>query len=285
MENNKKKSALFVVSTPIGNLKDITLRALETLKSVDLIAAEDTRITRRLLSAYQITGSLVSYREQNREKAARSIMDALGEGRRVALVTDAGTPGISDPGAHLISLCIREGIDVVQIPGASSILCALSISGLDTSQFVFLGFLPRKGKKRRIVLLDIGRETKTVVIFESPQRVRETLVDILDCAGDRRCALCREMTKVHEEVIRGKVSEVLTEIDRRPNLRGEVVIVLAGREREDETGIDLETVRREVARYRAGHPEKKTREAAEAISVLLGIPTKVAYTEIIKYKK
>jgi len=281
MKNYKKTGSLFVVSTPIGNLKDITLRAIETLRSVDLIAGEDTRVTKRLLTAHGISTGLISYREQNRERAAQTIIEARGQGKNVALVTDAGTPGVSDPGQHLAAACIEQGIDVISVPGPSSVIAALSISGLSTDRFVFIGFLPRQGKKRHAAFEELARETGTTVIFESPVRVEKTLRDILDFVGDRKAALCREMTKVHEEVIRGSVSEIIEIIERRDRLPGEIVIVLTGRE-ETKKVPDYDTIAREVTNAIEQNPGKRAKELAALVSERLGVSSSVVYKEIIK---
>jgi 16S rRNA (cytidine1402-2'-O)-methyltransferase len=284
MKKSKKRGALFVISTPIGNLKDITLRAIETLVSVDIIACEDTRITKRLLAAHGISKGLISYREQNRERAGRTIIEALEEGKDAALVTDAGTPGISDPGQHLIAFCVKRGIDVFSIPGPSSVTAALSVSGFVTDSFVFFGFLPRRGKKREAVLCQLASETKTAVIFESPPRVGRTLKELQDRLGDRRAALCRELTKLYEEVMRGRISEIIELVDQKDRLRGEMVIVLAGREETDDA-VDLDTVKKEVLEAIAQNPEKRAKELATLISGRLGVPSSIVYNEIVKNRK
>jgi 16S rRNA (cytidine1402-2'-O)-methyltransferase len=284
MEKDKKTGTLYVVSTPIGNLKDITLRAIETLKLVDIIAGEDTRITKRLLSAHGISKALISYREQNRERAAREIIEAIRQGKDAALVTDAGTPGISDPGQYLIAGCIDGGIEVVSVPGPSSVIAALSICGLSTDRFAFFGFLPRKGTKREAAISEIAAETKTAVIFESPLRVGRTLVDLRERAGDRRAALCREMTKMHEEVIRGRLSEIIDAVGKRNRLPGEMVIVLEGKQ-QTVTVVDDETVRNAVVEAVAHNPDKRAKELAGLVSGRLGVPSSVAYREILKIRK
>jgi 16S rRNA (cytidine1402-2'-O)-methyltransferase len=284
MEKNKKMGTLFVVSTPIGNLKDITPRAIDTLRSADLVAGEDTRVTKRLMSAYGISRALISYREQNRQRAAREVIEALHQGKDAALVTDAGTPGVSDPGQYLIACCIDEGIDVVSIPGPSSVIAALSISGLNTDRFVFYGFLPRHGKKRKAALLELAAENKTAVIFESPVRVGRTLAELLDRVGDRRAALCREMTKMHEEVIRGRISEIINSITKRDRLPGEMVIVLEGRQ-ETPAAVDYDTVKDEVTAAIAQNPGKGAKELATLVSGCLGVSSSVVYKEIIKRRK
>jgi 16S rRNA (cytidine1402-2'-O)-methyltransferase len=284
MKKSKKTGTLFVISTPIGNLRDITLRAIDTLESVDLIACEDTRVTKRLLGVHGISRALISYREQNRERAGRAIIEALEEGRDTALVTDAGTPGISDPGQHLIASCIDRGIDVIPIPGPSSVTAALAVSGFVSDRFVFFGFLPRSGKKRQTALSEIASETKTAVIFESPPRVGRTLKDLHDRIGDRRAALCRELTKIYEEVMRGRISEIIELVEKKDRLRGEMVIVLAGREEVD-TAPDPEAVRNEVLTAMAQNPGKRAKELAALVSERLGVPSSLVYNEIVKNRK
>jgi 16S rRNA (cytidine1402-2'-O)-methyltransferase len=284
MEKNKKAGTLFVVSTPIGNLKDITLRAIETLRAVDIIAGEDTRITKRLMSAHGISGQLISYREHNRQRAGRDIIEALRQGKDAALVTDAGTPGVSDPGQYLIAGCIDEAIDVVSIPGPSSVIAALSISGLGTDRFVFYGFLPRRGKKRQSALSELAAETKTAVIFESPLRVGRTLDELLDRVGDRKAALCREITKMHEEVIRGRISGIIDIIGKRSRLPGEMAIVLAGRD-ETAAAVDYDTIKEELTAAIAEHPDIRAKQLAALVSGRLGVPSSVVYKEIIKTRK
>lgn len=284
MKKSEKTGTLFVVSTPIGNLQDITLRAIETLKSVDLIAGEDTRVTKRLMSAHGISKTLISYREQNRERAGREIIEVLRSGRDAALVTDAGTPGVSDPGQHLISGCIEEGITVVSVPGASSVIAALSICGLATDRFAFFGFLPRKGKKREAVFLELAEETKTAVIFESPVRAGRTLAELEERLGNRKAALCREITKVHEEVIRGTLSDIIESIDKRDRLQGEIVIVLAGR-KETVPAVYHDTISKELAAAIAVNPGIRAKELAVLVSGRLGISSRVVYREIVKKRK
>jgi 16S rRNA (cytidine1402-2'-O)-methyltransferase len=285
MEKSKNIGVLFIVSTPIGNLSDITLRALETLKSVDIIAAEDTRVTKRLLSTYKISASIISYREQNRQRATKHIIEILESGKCAALVTDAGTPGISDPGDYLVAMCIEAGFHVVPIPGPSAVLAALSVSGFFTGRFIFLGFLPRKGKKRESAISCIMNDEAASVIYESPKRTRETLGDILKSVGDRRVVLCRELTKVYEEIIRGRISEVIQRIGERDELLGEVVIVIEGTAAKEKSCIDENVIKKETIRVISENPGIKTKDAARIVSKTLGIPIKTAYNEINVIKK
>ena len=221
---------LYIVSTPIGNLEDITLRALRILKDVGLIAAEDTRHTGLLLRHFGIGTSLTSYFEGNELRKRELILLRLKQGDQIALVSDAGTPGISDPGFRLIQLAIENKIPVVPIPGPSAVITALSVAGLPTDAFLFKGFLPHKSKKRRELLKELEEVRETLVFYESPHRLSETLQDLLDILGDREIALTRELTKVYEEVLRGKVSEITNQIGER-KLRGEITLVIAGRTR------------------------------------------------------
>lgn len=219
---------LYVVPTPIGNLKDITLRALEILRSVNYIACEDTRRTLILLNHYDIKGKkLLSYYEPKEERQIPRIMEIL-EKEDVALVTDAGTPAVSDPGYRLIRKCVEEGIEVEVLPGPSAVITALVGSGLPTDRFLFVGFPPRKGTKGFLEELKACEDT-TVVLFESPKRVLKTLYLIRDVFGEVSVCVARELTKIHEEYIRGKVSEVIEEVESRGGLRGEVVIVLSSK--------------------------------------------------------
>ncbi len=227
------KGVLYIVSTPIGNLDDITLRALKILKRVDLIAAEDTRRTRKLLSRFDIHTPLVSYFEHNELKRLDRLLSHLKRGKELALVSDAGTPGISDPGYRLIKQAIERGIPIIPIPGPSAVIAALSISGLPTDSFTFTGFLPKKGSKRRKLLDKLGDSDGTSILYESPHRLVETLEDLMGVCGDRQIVVTRELTKAFEEVIRGRISEVIYTLKGR-RIKGEITIVLAGKGRRRE---------------------------------------------------
>ena len=224
------KGILYIVSTPIGNMEDITLRALHTLKEADLIAAEDPRRTGLLLKHFGIEKALTSYFEGNELRKKEVILSRLKQGGRVALVSDAGTPGISDPGFRLIRAAIEQEIPIVPIPGPSAVITALSISGLPTDAFFFKGFLPHKSKKRRDLLKEWEDTRETLIFYESPHRISETLKDIYEVLGDREIVLTRELTKAYEEVLRGKVSEIQEQIAARP-LKGEITLVVSGRTR------------------------------------------------------
>ncbi len=218
---------LYVVATPIGNIKDITLRALDVLKEVDLILCEDTRRTRPLLTHYGISNELLSYNEHNERERIPKIIEMLKEGRNIALVSDAGTPGISDPGYRLVREARIHGVEVVAVPGPSAVIAALSISGLPTDKFVFEGFLPRKKNKRLKRLEFLKNEDRTIIIYEAVHRIERTLREILDVMGDREVALCRELTKLHEEVRFGRLSDI---VGKEIKKKGEFVIVLRGKD-------------------------------------------------------
>jgi len=224
------KGILYIVSTPIGNLDDITLRALKTLSHVDLIAAEDTRRTRKLLSHFDIHTPLVSYFEHNELKKLDKLLSHMKRGKEIALVSDAGTPGISDPGYRLVQQTVERGIPVIPIPGPSAVIAALSISGLPTDSFTFAGFLPKKGGKRRKLLEKLGDLDGTSILYESPHRLMRTLEDLLKVCGDRQIVITRELTKAFEETIRGSIREVINTLEGR-RIKGEVTIVLAGKGR------------------------------------------------------
>jgi 16S rRNA (cytidine1402-2'-O)-methyltransferase len=224
---------LYLVATPIGNLQDITLRAVETLRAVDLIAAEDTRHAAILLRHYDIRKPTVSYHDFNERKMTPQLMAQLQAGKSVALITDAGTPGISDPAFYLVRAALAENIVVEAIPGPTAFVPALVLSGLPCERFVFDGFPPTK-KGRQAFFKKLAEETRTIVMYEAPHRVQRTLQDMLAHWGDRRMALARELTKIHEEVRRGKISEILAGLQNRP-LRGECVLVVEGCPKEKQT--------------------------------------------------
>ena len=218
---------LYIVSTPIGNLEDITLRALKVLGSVRIIAAEDTRHTQKLLHHYDIHTPQTSYHDHNKEEKSAVLIAKLKEGHDIALVSDAGTPGISDPGYYLINRAIDENIKITPIPGPTASIAALSISGLPTDAFVFEGFLPAKKAARRKRLQELSSERRTIIMFETPRRASSSLEDISEILGDRRVVLTRELTKMFEEVIRDRVTSVMEKIKGR-SLKGEITIIIEG---------------------------------------------------------
>ena len=232
MVETRKHGSLYVVATPIGNLEDITHRALRILREVDLIACEDTRQTRKLLDHYQIATPTISYHEHNEAARGAELMRKLEAGLSIAQVSDAGMPGISDPGHRIIKLAINRGISVVPIPGASALLAALVGSGLPTDAFEFYGFLPAKSGQRRTKLESLRHVTHTVTLYEAPHRIRETLEDIVAVLGPGRpVVVARELTKIHEEFIRGTAAEVLSQVQAR-ELKGEITLLIGAGEAE-----------------------------------------------------
>lgn len=228
---------LYVVATPIGNLEDITLRALRVLKEVDVIAAEDTRHTKGLLSHYGIDTSLTSCHEHNERAKAHALVERLRRGQKVALVSDAGTPTVSDPGYRVVREAIKAGIDVVPVPGPSALTAVLSVSGLSADSFLFEGFLPPKKKERTARLRELEAQEGAIVFYEAPHRLIESLEDLYEILGDREVVVAREITKVYEEFIRGRLSQVKTEIDRK-KVRGEIVMLVSGREKQQHLSED-----------------------------------------------
>jgi len=216
---------LYLVATPIGNLEDITLRAINILKKVDLIAAEDTRHTLKLLNHLEISKPLISYHRHNEEIKSEELINKLLDGKNIAVVTDAGTPGISDPGEEIVKVAIQNNIEIIPIPGACAAVNALIISGLSTKEFVFLGFLPLNKKLRHQKLEEIKKETKTTIIYEAPHKLKTTLEDFKEILEDRQVVIVKELTKIHEKVIRGTVDEV---IENSENPKGEYIILIEG---------------------------------------------------------
>ena len=225
--SEQKTGKLYVVATPIGNLGDFSPRAIETLETVDFIAAEDTRVGAKLLNKFEIKKPQVSYFEHNRRTKGDYILSRLLEGESCAIITDAGTPAISDPGVDLVDLCAQNGVEVVAVPGCSAVVAALSISGMACGRFTFEGFLPVPKKARRAHLEEVKTEKRTMVFYEAPHKLQRTLQDMLECWGDRKIALCREITKLHEECFRTTLSEAISHYEEHPP-RGEFVLVIEG---------------------------------------------------------
>ena len=226
------KGTLYMVPTPIGNLKDITLRALDVLKEVDIIAAEDTRQTLKLLNHFDIKKTLISYHKHNEQSKGNEIINMLKEGKNIAVVTDAGTPGISDPGEIVCRKCIEEGINIEVLPGATAFTTALIYSGLDTSRFLFRGFIPRETKDKKILLNEIKDVRDTIIFYESPHRVLSTLSVLRESLGNRRVAVCKELTKLYENIFRSTLDEAIENFKDK-NLKGEFVIVVEGKTDEE----------------------------------------------------
>jgi 16S rRNA (cytidine1402-2'-O)-methyltransferase len=263
---------LYVVATPIGNLEDITLRALRVLRDVSLIAAEDTRTTRKLLSHYGITKArLTSYNDHNKGAKIPYILDALRHAD-VALVSESGMPGVSDPGYDLVVAAAEAEVPVVAVPGPSAVVAALAVSGLPTRQFIYVGFLPRRRGERRRLLSTLAAQPLTIVALESPHRLLATLSDLLAVLGDRRIAVCRELTKLHEEVFRGRISEAIAHFQEP---RGEFTLVLEGAPQPAEAAVPTEAVLAELRQLR--QQGIAPRQAVTEVAQRFGLPRRQVY--------
>ncbi|MCX7785490.1 MAG: 16S rRNA (cytidine(1402)-2'-O)-methyltransferase [candidate division WOR-3 bacterium] len=230
MDEERLLPGLYIISTPIGNLQDITLRALDVLKKVDIIACEDTRHTGLLLKHYNIKNKLISFYEYNKKSRTPEIINMIKQGASVGLVSDAGTPGISDPGFYLIRATIAENILVTAIPGPSALLTAIVISGLPSDRFVFEGFLPKREGRKRKKLMELKDEPRTMVFYDSPHRIMKSLTTIQEIFGDRKAVLAKELTKKFETVWRGNISEIINQISDK-EIKGEIVLIIAGKEK------------------------------------------------------
>ncbi len=279
--NTKNKGVLYVVATPIGNREDITLRALNILRDVDLIAAEDTRKTGNLLAHYQIKNRLISFHEHNEKKRTPEIIAKLLDGISIALVSNAGTPSISDPGYRLIEAAIANKITVSPIPGVSAATAAMSVSALPTDSFVFIGFLPRKKAKRQQFLNELAVEPRPVIFYESPKRILTLLEEIISCMGDRPTVLAREMTKLHEEFIRGSVSEILKTLKSRTEIKGECTLLIAGFEGKEE--LNSEIITTEIKAALDKHQEGLS-EITKSIAQKYGLSKNKVYAMALKVK-
>ena len=271
---------LYIVGTPIGNLEDVTQRALRTLREVAVIACEDTRETRKLLHHFQIDTPVTSYHEHNKRTAGPRLIQRLLDGEDVALVTDAGMPAISDPGEELVAGAVEAGIPVVPVPGPTAFVTALVASGLPTRRFVFEGFLPSKGKERRQALERLKWEERTVLLYEAPHRLQETLADLRAVLGDRRVAACRELTKLHEEYVRGTLSALIDHF-REQAPRGEFVLVIEGAQPPVAAGQhDSADLARAVADLEAQGVERKA--AMKEVAQRLGVPRRAVYQAVLE---
>ncbi len=283
MDNRTSSGTLYIVATPIGNLKDITFRAVETLKSVDLIAAEDTRHSKKLLNHYGITARLISCHEHNEIKRASGFIEELTSGKNIALISDAGTPTISDPGYKLVTAAVNEGIDVIPIPGCSAAIAGLSVSGLPTDTFLFTGFLPKKKKKQESVLADLKTRPETLIFYESPKRIVKLLKTLISEFGDRQAFVAREITKIHEEYLQGSLSDIAETLTGRDSVKGEYVLCVKGQSRQpaDVTDDQLAAVlKKEMERATTS-----TSDLAAQMAERYQLPKKKVYNLIVKLKK
>ena len=272
---------LYVVATPIGHRDDITLRALKILDQVDLIAAEDTRKTRRFLELHGINGSFISYHEHNENERTPQILTKLQNGASIALVSNAGTPTMSDPGYRLIKSAARNDVTIVPVPGVSAAATALSVAGLPTDTFTFAGFLPKKKGKRLKQLDELAQEPRTLIFYESPKRILTLINEIIDTMGDRYGVLAREMTKLHEEFIRGRLSEILEILETRSGIKGECTLVVTGWD-ESRTA-DGETVKNEIQDQLKSSKESVSM-LAKKISQKYGISKNKVYQEALRIR-
>ncbi|MEJ2696340.1 MAG: 16S rRNA (cytidine(1402)-2'-O)-methyltransferase [Candidatus Sulfobium sp.] len=263
---------LYIVATPIGNLEDITLRALRVLKEADVIAAEDTRHSLRLLNHYGISRQLVSYWGEKEKVRAEETISLLKAGKNVALISDAGTPGIADPGSVLIRRAWEEGIRVEAVPGPAAVIAALSVSGFSTEEFMFCGFLPSKQSRRRKLLEELSREKRTVVFYEAPHRIMECFGDIAELFGDRKTVVAREMTKLHEEITRGDAVEIRERLEGSVTA-GEYVVVIEGR-RDEKSPAGEEALKEVGALMKKGFGRK---EAVKRVATEYGLSRKELY--------
>ena len=270
---------LYLVATPIGNLRDLSPRALETLEGVDFIAAEDTRVSVKLLNHFSIKKPLVSYHQHNQNSAGASVVQRLLAGETCALVTDAGMPAISDPGEDLVRLCAENGVEVLAVPGCCAAVSALAVSGLPTGRFTFEGFLTTNKKNRREHLQSLAGEQRTMVFYEAPHKLRSTLADLLETFGDRPVALCRELTKLHEETIRTTLAQAVDYYrDNEP--KGEFVLVLAGAQPEEHAALTLEEGVSLVLRKRAAGLGMK--DAVRQVAADTGLSRKELYAAALE---
>jgi 16S rRNA (cytidine1402-2'-O)-methyltransferase len=276
---------LYLVATPIGNLEDITLRALRILRESDQIACEDTRHTQKLLNHYEIAKPLVSYHEHNEMTRAPELLIALEQGAKIALVSDAGMPLVSDPGYRLVTLCLRHKIPVVPIPGPSALLAALAASGLPNEEFLFVGFLPSRSGERQRALERLRIEDRTIIFYEAPHRVQECIADVREILGDRPACLAREVTKLHEEFLRGKLSELFTALEERP-ARGEITLLIGPADASG-AGSHADSAQSLAARVEElMHQAKLDRkEALKLAAKEHGITRRAAYSQLISSRE
>lgn len=277
-----KTGALYVVATPIGNMEDITLRALNVLGRVDLIAAEDTRHTGKLLARHKIKGHLIAYHEHNETERTPELLNRLKAGSAVALVSNAGTPSVSDPGYRLVNAAIANGINVVPIPGVSAAVSALSAAGLPTDAFVFIGFAAKKKAKRIKQLAELAHVPRTIIFYESPRRITTFLQEIISTMGDRYGVLCREMTKLHEEFIRGNLSEIHSRLKECATVKGECTLIVEGRQ--ETSDVSFETIQNEIIKT-LETTESSLSDLAKTIAVKYGVSKNKIYQEALKIRQ
>ena len=273
--------ALYIVATPLGNLEDVTFRALRVLREVPLIACEDTRRTVKLLNRYEIRTPMIAFHDHNKLSAGAGLLRRLREGGSVALVSDAGTPGVSDPGYELIRDAVAEGIPVEVVPGPSALISALVVSGLPTDRFVFEGFTPSRSSARRKVLAALSGETRTLIFYESPQRIAAFLSDASEVLGARKACVVRELTKIHEEILRGTLPWLFEEISGRESVMGEITVVIEGAPKT----VALSVEEAVLLALEAAPESATSRDLAREISEKTGLPKKQVYAQILKTRE
>lgn len=276
---------IYLVATPIGNLSDISMRAIETLKNADIIACEDTRNTIRLLNHFEIKGHLTSYHEYNKIDKAYELCEKVKEGKNIAFVSDAGMPAISDPGYELVDIAYKEGLEVTVVPGASAVVSALAISGISSRRFAFEGFLPADKNEKKEILTELSQESRTLILYEAPHRLLKTLKELFEYIGNRNIAIVREITKLHEEVLRGKLADIIADYEsEKIAIRGEYVLVIEGKsllEKREERQKSFEeiSIREHYEKYIAEGMDKK--EAMKAVAKDRGIKKRDVYKELL----
>ena len=276
---------IYLVATPIGNLSDISMRAIETLKNVDIIACEDTRNTIRLLNHFEIKGHLTSYHEYNKIDKAYELCEKVKEGKNIAFVSDAGMPAISDPGYELVDIAYKEGVEVTVVPGASAVVSALAISGISSRRFAFEGFLPADKNEKKEILTELSQESRTLILYEAPHRLLKTLKELFEYMGNRNIAIVREITKLHEEVLKGRLAEIISDYEsEKVAIRGEYVLVIEGKsllEKKEERQKSFEeiSIREHYEKYIAEGMDKK--EAMKAVAKDRGIQKREVYKELL----
>ena len=281
-----KAGKLYVVATPIGNMDDITLRALNIFKNADIVAAEDTRNTGKLLAYHNIKASLVSYHEYNEKQKASELIDELKQGKSVALVSDAGTPTVSDPGYRLIKQAVAEKIQVIPIPGVSAVTAGLSVSGLPTDSFVFTGFSSKNQNRRLNHLKKLADFTQTLVFYESPARILSFIQELIENIGNREAVLCREMTKIHEEFIRGSLCEIFFTLKNRLSVKGECTLLVSGKKEDSqsEENFSMEMLENEILKELKEN-KVKISELSKNIAKKYNISRKTVYEQALKIKE
>lgn len=276
---------IYLVATPIGNLSDISMRAIETLKNADIIACEDTRNTIRILNHFEIKGHLTSYHEYNKIDKAYELCEKVKEGKNIAFVSDAGMPAISDPGYELVDIAYKEGLEVTVVPGASAVVSALAISGVSSRRFAFEGFLPADKNDKKEILTELSQESRTLILYEAPHRLLKTLKELFEYMGNRNIAIVREITKLHEEVLRGKLADIIADYEsEKIAIRGEYVLVIEGKsllEKREERQKSFEeiSIREHYEKYIAEGMDKK--EAMKAVAKDRGIQKRDVYKELL----